>query len=56
MYEICKKQYERKNEKGTLTKEYKEKQKQYISVFLMFEQITQEQYEELMELLTNELQ
>lgn len=51
MYEICKKQYERKIEKGTLTHEYVEKQKKNLGVFLLYEQITQEQYEELMNLL-----
>ena len=52
MYETCKKQYERKASKGKLTEEYANKQKVNIGIFLMFEQITQEQYSELMELLT----
>ena len=54
MYEICKKQYERKQEKGTLTKEYSEKQVVYIGIFLMNELLKQEEYQELLDMLTVE--
>ena len=54
MYETCKKQYERKIEKGTMTKEYGEKQTVYIGIFLMNELLTQEQYQELLEMVTVE--
>ena len=52
MFKTCKEQYERKIAKGKLTKEYAEKQKRYVGTFLMSEQITQDEYSELMELLT----
>lgn len=51
MYEICKNTYTRRIEKGTLTHDYVVKQKKYISIFLMNDMLTQEQYEELLELL-----
>ena len=54
MYETCKKQYERKVENGTMTKEYGEKQTVYIGIFLMNELLTQEQYQELLEMVTVE--
>ena len=52
MFETCKKQYERKIERGLLTNEYVEKQKVYIGIFLMNELLIQEQYQEILELLT----
>ncbi|ACD52630.1 hypothetical protein ST12_08230 [Clostridium botulinum] len=52
MYETCKKQYERKIERGLLTIEYVEKQKVYVGIFLMNELLIQEQYQEILELLT----
>ncbi len=52
MFETCKKQYERKIERGILTTEYVEKQKVYIGIFLMNELLTQEQYQEVLEVLT----
>ncbi|MBZ9691641.1 hypothetical protein [Clostridium sp. M14] len=52
MFETCKKQYERKIERGLLTPEYVKKQKVYIGIFLMNEQLTQEQYQEVLEILT----
>lgn len=51
MYETCKNQYQRKIEKGTLTHEYVEKQKVYISIFLMNDLLTQEEYQEILDLL-----
>lgn len=54
MYETCKKQYERKIEKGTMTKEYGDKQIVYLGIFLMNELLTQEQYQELLEMVTVE--
>ena len=45
MYEICKNTYTRRIEKGTLTHAYVVKQKKYISIFLMNDMLTQEQYE-----------
>lgn len=56
MYEMCKKQYLRKIERNLMTPEYIEKQKVYIGIFLMNEQLTEEQYEELLELLSNAIQ
>ncbi len=52
MFETCKKQYERKIERGLLTNEYVEKQKIYVGIFLMNELLTQEQYQEVLEILT----
>ncbi|MGN2337598.1 hypothetical protein ACTFIN_05660 [Clostridium cagae] len=52
MFETCKKQYERKIERGLLTTEYVEKQKVYIGIFLMNELIKQEEYQEVLETLT----
>ncbi|MDR5586610.1 hypothetical protein [Clostridium aquiflavi] len=52
MFETCKKQYEGKIERGLLTNEYVEKQKVYIGIFLMNELLTQEQYQEVLEILT----
>ncbi|MBN1051267.1 hypothetical protein DV092_04245 [Clostridium botulinum] len=52
MFETCKKQYERKIERGLLTTEYVEKQKVYIGIFLMNELLKQEEYQEVLETLT----
>ena len=51
MYELCKKQIELKKSRGALTKEYTTKMKKNLGVFLLYEEITEEQYSELMELL-----
>lgn len=51
MYKTCLEQYTKKKDKGTLTKEYADKQTIYIGIFLMNELLTQEEYQELLDLL-----
>lgn len=55
MYETCKEQYKRKIERGIMTAEYIEKQKIYIGIFLMNDELEKNQYQELLELLNNNI-
>lgn len=55
MYEICREQYKRKIERGLITAEYIEKQKIYIGIFLMSDELLKDQYQELLELLNNNI-
>lgn len=55
MYETCKEQYKRKIERGLITVEYIEKQKICIGIFLMSDELEKNQYQELLELLNNNI-
>lgn len=54
MYELCKQQIENKIRKGTLTQEYISKMKRNLGIFKLAEEITDDQYLELIEL-TNQM-
>lgn len=50
--EFCKTQFERKHTRGEITHDYVLKQKRYIKLFLMNDEITETEYQELFDLLT----
>lgn len=55
MYELCKRQIELKIKKGTLNSEYVTKMKKNLGVFLLAEEIDDDQYMELITLMTENL-
>lgn len=50
MYELCKQQIETKIRKGTLNQEYATKMKKNLGIFKLAEEITDDEYLELIEL------
>lgn len=55
MYELCKQQIENKIKRDTLTLEYVNKMKKNIGVFLLAEEINDDQYLELITLINENL-
>lgn len=55
MYTLCKKQIETKIAKGTLTTDYIAKMKKNLGVFLITEEITDDEYMELIMLMTENI-
>ena len=55
MYELCKQQIENKIKRDTLTLEYVNKMKSNIGVFLLAEEINDDQYLELITLMNEKI-